>query len=119
MKQSSFRDLLVWQKAIALCETIYEISRSFPKEEQFALTSQMQRAAVSIASNIAEGTGRSGAREFAQFLSIATGSAAELETHIELALRLSYIDSQAYHSVTERVIEVKKMLVGLRASVVR
>ena len=87
----SYRDLVVWQEGIDLVTNIYAISRGFPAEEKFALCNQMQRAAVSIPSNIAEGHTRSSRKEFLQFLSISLGSLAELETHLTIAGKLKYI----------------------------
>ena len=80
----SFRDLLVWQKAMQLVTDIYRVTRSFPKEEQFGLTTQLRRAAVSVPANIAEGQGRRHSREFDNFLSMALGSLAEVQTHLEI-----------------------------------
>jgi four helix bundle protein len=82
----SFRDLVVWQKAMELVVECYRITRSFPDAEKFGLTSQMQRAAVSIPANIAEGRERGHLKEFIRHLGIACGSQAELETHIEIAI---------------------------------
>jgi four helix bundle protein len=87
----SHRDLLVWQQAMTLVETIYRVTSSFPSDERFGLTSQMRRSAVSVAANIAEGAGRNGRKEYAQFVGIALGSAVELETLVELAARLNLI----------------------------
>jgi four helix bundle protein len=89
----SFRDLDVWHLSVELAETVYRITARFPKSELFALTSQMRRAAVSISSNIAEGRARDSRREFLYFLSVSRGSLAELETQLELAIRLDYTDS--------------------------
>jgi four helix bundle protein len=89
----SFRDLDVWNLGLQLAETIYRVTGRFPKAELFCLTSQMRRAAVSIPSNIAEGRARKSSREFLHYLSISRGSLAELETQLELAVRLNYIDS--------------------------
>lgn len=80
------KDLGVWKSAITLATGVYEVTSAFPKEEIFGLASQMHRAAVSIPSNIAEGAGRNGDKEFLRFLSIAAGSASELDTHIEIAI---------------------------------
>jgi four helix bundle protein len=85
-----YKDLQVWQKSMALALQVYELTAHFPKEEVYGLTSQVRRFAVSIPSNIAEGSSRSGTKEFLQFLSIARGSAAELETQIILASQLGY-----------------------------
>jgi four helix bundle protein len=89
----SFRDLDVWHLGVELAETVYRITARFPKSELFALSSQMRRAAVSIPSNIAEGRARDSTREFLHFLAMSRGSLAELETQIELAIRLDYSDS--------------------------
>jgi four helix bundle protein len=90
-KTRSYRDLLVWQKGIALVKDVYQITASFPGEEKFGLISQMRRAAVSVPSNIAEGQARKSTREFVQFISNAEGSLAELDTQIFLAQELSLI----------------------------
>ncbi len=91
MKTGSFKDLIVWQKAYKLVLEIYRITRSFPKDELFGLTQQMRRAAVSIPSNAAEGYGRKHKAEYRQFLSVAYGSLAELETQYMLSTDLKYI----------------------------
>jgi len=88
-KISSHKDLKVWQEAMDLVTSVYSISKNFPKYE---LTSQMRRAAVSVPSNIAEGAGRKGGKEFSRFLFIALGSLSELETQLEIAFRLNYIE---------------------------
>ena len=94
-KIKSFRDLQVWQKAVELATKIYQITEAFPKTEQYGLTSQMRRAAVSIASNIAEGHRRTNP-DFARYLTIALGSVAELETQIEIAKRIDYLTGPTY-----------------------
>jgi four helix bundle protein len=90
----SFRDLDVWHLGVELAETVYRVTARFPKSELLALSAQMRRAAVSIPSNIAEGRARDSTREFLHFLAISRGSLAELETQIELAIRLDYTDSE-------------------------
>jgi four helix bundle protein len=90
----SFRDLDVWHLGVELAETVYRVTARFPKSELFALSSQMRRAAVSIPSNIAEGRARDSTREFLHFLAVSRGSLAELETQLELAIRLDYTDSE-------------------------
>ena len=85
---SSYRDLRVWQEAMSLAERCYSLTREFPREEMFGQTSQIRRAAVSVAANIAEGHGREGAAPFIQFLRIAQGSLKELETHLVLSSRV-------------------------------
>ena len=91
MSVQSYRELIVWQKAIDLVVAIYRITQSFPREEAFGLTSQLRRAAVSIPSNIAEGQGRRSAKEFQRFLDIARGSLQEVETQLLIANRLHYL----------------------------
>ena len=90
----SFRDLDVWHLGVELAETVYRVTARFPKSELFALTAQMRRAAVSIPSNIAEGRARDSTHEFLHFLAISRGSLAELETQLELAIRLDYSHSE-------------------------
>jgi four helix bundle protein len=110
----SYKDLLVWQKSMELNKLIYRHTAKFPKEEMFGLTSQMRRAAISISSNIAEGQARNSTGEFIQFLGIAKGSLAELETQIMLSHELKYFskeNSEALLSLTE---EISKMLHGLQ-----
>ena len=87
----SHKDLLVWQAALDLVESIYEITTSFPREERFGLTSQLRRSAVSVASNISEGSARKSRAEFLQFVYVARGSLAELETQLEIAARLGFL----------------------------
>ena len=110
---SNFKELMVWQKAIDLVTEIYKITRAFPKEEVFGLVSQMQRAAVSIPSNIAEGHERNSDKEFAQFLCIARGSLAELETQIIIAEKLSYITKEQRISILNNCYEIGRMINGL------
>ncbi len=88
--------LIAWQKAMNLAEAIYQLTRSFPKEEVYGLTSQIRRCAVSIPANVAEGQGRRSKKEFQQFLGHARGSLLELDTHLELTLRFGYINFEAY-----------------------
>ena len=88
----SYRDLEIWQKAMNLVEGIYQATQSFPRHEQFQLTSQIRRAAVSIPSNVAEGHGRTGPGEFLHFLSMAHGSLMEVETQVLIAQRLGYLN---------------------------
>jgi len=105
-----FRELKVWQKAHALTLDVYRATKSFPREELYGLTSQIRRAAVSIAANIAEGAGKNSRPEFARFLQIASGSASELEYHLLLAGDLGYLSSEFCHGLSEQVVETKKML---------
>jgi len=106
----SHKDLIVWERSFELVITLYKVTANFPKSEQFNLTSQIRRAAVSIPSNIAEGTARSGKKEFIQFLYISLGSLSELETQILIASELDYLVSNEILSTIE---EIRKMLLGL------
>lgn len=110
----SYRDLLVWQKAMDLVVECYRLSREFPKFETYGLANQIQRAAVSVPSNIAEGNERQGAKEFLHFLSIARGSLGELETQLEIAARLGYIEPAALQNLLQNADEIGKMMGGLR-----
>ena len=110
MKVKSYRDLIVWQKAMELVVKVYEITEDFPREEAYGLTSQIRRAAISIPSNIAEGKSRSTKKDYAHFLRIAYGSGAELETQIEIAKRLKKIQNLEYAEVDTLLNEVMKML---------
>src|SRR3989344_4786346 len=95
----SYKDLIVWQKGVDLSVLVYELTEQFPRDERYALTSQMRRAVVSIPSNIAEGRCRSTKKDFCNFLHIALGSAAELETQIEIARRIKQTASLSYGAV--------------------
>lgn len=108
-----FKQLTVWQKAHALALGVYRASMGFPADERFGLTSQIRRAASSIPANIAEGYGRTGDAELARFVSIACGSATELEYHLLLSKDLSYLASHDHAELDTAVQEVKRMLVGL------
>jgi four helix bundle protein len=99
-KIKSYRDLQIWQKAVDLAVHVYQITETFPKSEVYGLASQMRRAAVSVASNIAEGHSRSQA-ELSHFLSIARGSLAELETQLEIAQRIGYLSQKGYSALSE------------------
>ncbi len=105
-----YKDLIVWQKSIELVKEIYRVTGNFPTSEQFGLTSQMRRAAVSIPSNIAEGSRRKGKKEFAQFISIAYGSASELETQLIIARQLTFLSSADFSKVNSLLEEILRML---------
>lgn len=109
-KISSYKELTVWQKAYKLCILIYKITETFPKKEDFSLTSQMRRCSLSIPSNIAEGYNRNHRKEFIQFLQIAYGSSAELETQIYIGHDIGYINKENYEEISLILIEVLKML---------
>jgi len=109
----SYRDLLVWQKAVELALLVYRFSEGFPKHEIYGLTSQVRRAGVSVPSNIAEGYGRGSRREYIQFLSIAQGSLKEMETQTIIAQRLGYATLSQSDSVLSECEVVGKMLGSL------
>jgi len=109
----SFRELKVWNKAIDLTVLIYELTDSFPKQEIYGLTSQMRRASVSVASNIAEGSARGTKRDFRQFVKLARGSNCELQTQLLIARRLRFGDEQRNENAEVLSHEIGKMLSGL------
>ncbi len=110
MVSSAFNDSIAWQKAMTLSTSVYTATRSFPKEEMFGLTNQLRRASVSIPSNIAEGKGRLTKGEFLQFLGIARGSVLEVQTQLELALRLGYGSQSELKSTQSLCEEILKIL---------
>jgi len=114
----SHRDLVVWQKAMDLAVEVYRLSKAFPKDEAFRLTSQVTRAVASVPANIAEGHARSTARDYAQFLSISKGSLMETETYLMLAVRLGYLTRESASPALGLVTEISKMLTSLRARLV-
>ena len=116
MNLKSYSDLKVWQKAMDLVVMCYQTTKKFPRSEIYGLVSQLQRAAVSIPANIAEGRERQHSKEFIQHLSIAYGSLAELETHIQIAERLNYINPTQLKKLLNKTAEVGRMLNGLRKS---
>jgi four helix bundle protein len=109
----SFRDLLVWQRAIQMCVTIYRLTDGFPRDELYGLTSQIRRAAVSVPSNIAEGHGRLSTGEYRQFLGIARGSNFELQTQLEIARALGFGDPKIISEAESLSFEVGKMISGV------
>ncbi len=111
---SHYKHLLVWQKAIALVTQVYVVTRSFPREELYGLTSQIRRAAVSIPSNIAEGQARLTPGEFRQFLGVARASLAEMDTQLIIAENLGYLTETG--PLFEQVAEVGRMISGLLSS---
>lgn len=109
-KVKTFRDLIVWQKAMTLVEVIYQLTSLFPSNETFGLVSQLRRSAVSIPSNIAEGWSRRTTRDYAHFLRMAYGSSSEVETQIEIASRLNFAQKEGYNKAVGLLQEVSKML---------
>ena len=108
-----YKKYLVWQKSHQLTLEIYKVTKSFPKEEIFSLTSQMKRSSSSIPTNIAEGCGRSSDKDFCRFLYISYGSANELEYQIILSIDLQFINSEDGENLLSQIEEIKKMLNGL------
>jgi four helix bundle protein len=107
---NKYKNLNIWKRAVALATKIYRSSQNFPKEEKYALTSQLRRCAVSISSNIAEGAGRNTNKDFKRFLSIAYGSSCELETQIIIATRLNFISSSKSSELCNEINEIQKMI---------
>ncbi len=105
-----FRELKVWEKAHRLTLQVYRITKNFPSDERFGLMVQLRRAAASVPTNIAEGCGRNGERELARFMSIAAGSASEVEYQLLLAYDLDYMQDETYRELNQQVNEVKRML---------
>lgn len=108
-----FKELKVWQESMNVVMEVYKLVASFPNDEKFNLTSQIKRSAVSIPSNIAEGAGRKHPKEFAQFLGIASGSAAELITQIEIATRLNLISENSGNELGQKLIHITNMIYKL------
>ena len=113
VKISSHKDLEVWKKGVDFAQKIYEITRDFPKDEIYGLSSQMRRSSVSISSNIAEGKNRGSVGDYVRFLYISIGSCAELETQIEICKRLGYIDDKIENDLAEMADHISRMLTRL------
>lgn len=109
---SDFRKLLIWQKSMALITKIYFSTNNFPKEEIFGLTSQIRRSSISIPSNIAEGSGRESDKDFLRFLNISTGSLFEMQTQLEIAKNITYLNQEEFNNLYEDSREVERMLVA-------
>ena len=112
-KVMSYHDLKVWQKGIELVKTIYLLTRDFPKYETYGLMSQIQRSAVSVPSNIAEGQTRNSTADFQRFLFISQGSLSEVDTQIVIAQELGYLDKAKGQDVEARILELRRMLYAL------
>lgn len=110
MKIESYKDLIAWQKSMELSTLVYGLTDSYPESEKFGIISQIRRAVVSIPSNIAEGWARKGLGEYIQFLSIAYGSASELETQLILSKRLCFGKETEYRRIEQLLLEVQKLL---------
>ncbi len=112
----NYLELKIWQRSRILVKEVYQITGMFPKNQQYGLTSQIQRAAVSIPSNIAEGAGRNTKKEFMRFLDIANGSAFELETQLFLSSDLGYIETEKIETIVTELKEIQKMIFRFRSS---
>lgn len=115
----SYRDLIVWQKSIRLVKEVYLVSSSFPNKEVYGLTAQIQRSAVSIPSNIAEGYGRHSTPEYIRYLRVACGSLYEMQTQLEIALSLDYLEKNQYETLFEMSREIERMLSSLISKLVK
>lgn len=113
MTERPHKKLEVWKQAMLLVQLIYKSTNNFPESERFGLSSQMRRAAVSIPSNIAEGAARDGIKEFKHFLNISQGSLSELDTQVEIALILNYLDQKTSKDLLHRIEAISKMIFGL------
>ena len=109
---STFRDLLIWQKSMTIVTEIYQLTSLFPKEENFGLTSQIRRSAISIPSNIVEGYGRGSNKEFSRFINIAISSLFEFQTQIEIAKNINYLNEKEFKSIYEETRELEAMIIS-------
>ena len=113
----SFRDVVAWQKSMLLVTEVYRISSNFPRREMYGLTRQVRAAAVSVPSNIAEGKGRQTKKDYLQFLYRARGSSLEVQTQLEIALNLDFVDKVTFASISEQAAEAGRVLNGLITNV--
>lgn len=113
MTQNGYKDLIAWQKGMDLVATIYDATQSFPSHEQFGLTSQLRRAAVSVPSNIAEGKAHYSNRDFVRFLRHARGSLAEIETQVLIAQQRKYLNTETATNLSQKIAELGRILSGL------
>ena len=116
-KITSFEQLLTWQKSADLAQHVYRITKSFPNNEKFALTDQIQRSVVSISANIAEGFGRTGKAEKLQFYNIAYGSLLETKSHLLISVKLGYLDINEHTSTMELITDIQKLINASRRAI--
>ena len=114
----NFKELIVWQKARNIVKDIYLLTKKYPQEELFGLTQQIRRAAVSIPSNIAEGSGRGTNADFARFLDIANGSACEVETQLYLSLDLGYISQVEFDDINNKLQDIEKLIFNFKKKLI-
>jgi S23 ribosomal protein. len=110
----NFKKLAIWVKSVEFVTDIYKVTNTFPSHERFGLISQLQRAAVSVPTNISEGSAKSSSKDFARFFEISLGSTFELETELLVSLNLSYIDVEQYNQLQEKLSELQKMIIGFK-----
>ncbi len=113
---NNYKELKIWQKSVDLAVKVYQMTKDFPKEELYGITSQIRRSAISVASNIAEGAGRNSKKDFNNFLGISNGSTCELETQLIIAQKVDFIDKRALESVQQEIVEIQKMNWSLKKS---
>ena len=113
----NFKNLKVWQKAVELAVLVYEVTKSFPTEEKFGITSQMRRSSVSTSSNIAEGTARNSSKAFCNCLDISLGESFELETQLIIAFRTGILPKEKYSLLSLEIAELQKMVIGFKNTV--
>lgn len=107
---ATYRDLLIWQKSMMLVTEIYNLTKNFPREEVYGLTSQIRRSSISIPSNIAEGYGRDGNKDYLKFLNIATASLFEMQTQLEIAFNLGFVNEIQFNKTYENSREIERMI---------
>ena len=112
----NFKELIVWKKSRDLVKDVYTLTQKFPDNEKFGLTQQIRRAAVSIPSNIAEGSGRGTNKDFIQFINVANGSAFEVETQLYLALDLEYISQSEFEEISKRLLDIERLIYNFKKS---
>jgi four helix bundle protein len=112
----NFKEILGWKKAMEMAEEVYKVTKNFPSEERYGLTSQIRRCAVSVSSNIAEGAGRKSHKEFIQFLRISLGSSFELETQLILAKNIGFLNQDEFDRVIEILKETQRLMIGFEKS---
>jgi len=113
----NFKNLKVWQKAVELAALIYEVTKSFPTEEKFGITSQMRRSSVSTSSNIAEGSARNSSKAFCNCLDISLGESFELETQLIIAFRTGILPEEKFSLLSQEIAELQKMVIGFKNTV--
>ena len=115
----NFKELKIWSRAVDLAVDVYSVTKNFPKEEKYGLTSQITRSAVSVPSNIAEGSGRNSDKDFNKFLGIALGSSFELETQLIIANKIGILEEESFKKIASETIEVQKMINGFKNKILK